>query len=45
MDDEIGESEEDDVTGVGRGDESDRKTGMRLTERSRELVPDMKVGW
>jgi len=33
MDDESGEStEEDDVTGVGRG-ESEIETGMRLTER------------
>jgi len=39
MDDESGEStEEDDVTGAGRGELRDRETGMRSTERSRELV-------
>jgi len=40
MDAESGEStEEEDVTGLERGES---ETGMRLTERSRELVPETR---
>ena len=42
MDGESGEStEEDDVTDVRRG-ESETETGMRLRERSRELVSETR---
>ena len=42
MDDEGGKSKEkDDVTDIRRG-ESEKETGMKLTERCRELVSETK---
>jgi len=42
VDDDSGESmEEDDVMGVGRG-VRDREAGIKLMERIRELVPETR---
>jgi len=41
MDEDSGESTEQEVTATGKG-ESDRDTGMRLSERNSEFIPETR---